>query len=848
MASLISASDSNFTAAAWAQVDAAGLLDSEAGSTALTINNLDSANFVLAANEIDGFAVKLASRAAGSPTNTITLSLRNVTGGANIWSVTLNVSDLKACGTTQREGGWYFIVGGSLHTPNGADSYCIRATLSATTTAVSLWTNGVANNWSHLVRQTSLAAPVAGDIPHIVAEWTAAATKTNRTITMNETATTAYGNAVTGTTFQIPGMTINNGGTLAYGTAAATNYVLRMNGSIVVYSGGTYTIGSVAVPVPRSSTAVLEFSCGADADFGLCARNGSTVTTQGLSRTIGKNIAWSLLTADLAGAGTSATVADDTGWLNGDVLAIATTSKTITESELVTLNADAVGTGLAWTAGVANAHKGAAANLCQAEVVLLTRNVKIRSTNASFGFTLEIHPTAVVDADWTEFQYFASGWGFLPTTTTGSLTTSYCAFRDNRGSAVWTPSAGLLAGGVQTCEHSVYYSTVANAGFLTAPVNAAAGGTLTFNDLVAIKNQASGSCFSWRESGGTTTTLTNWRQVGGGDALTCNMNKEWAGQPTQGPWISHSLGTGGSPGISFGGVQRDLVHAGLLSFRNNNDGVDFAGSLMNVDIASIVAFGNLIGVSWNGTVNAGRIRSMRAYGDTTFAQPKGMQFTHTVVGCFFNVRIDTSDFGTASGLWVTHSTADIVFNSGSFAPIIQLTLIKAVLGSATKVSGFTTSNAAYTSWIRYERYQGTATNHKTDLLEGSLAYETTTVDVSPSLKMTPTSASMKLRSNGGEVGRGFLVFVNSGDAPTIAAKVQKDAAYNGNPPRLMLMANAALGFDTDTVLATCPAGSGSWQTLISATLAAVTDDGVLEAYVDCDGTAGNCFVDTAVAY
>ena len=69
------------------------------------------------------------------------------------------------------------------------------------------------------------------------------------------------------------------------------------------------------------------------------------------------------------------------------------------------------------------------------------------------------------------------------------------------------------------------------------------------------------------------------------------------------------------------------------------------------------------------------------------------------------------------------------------------------------------------------------------------------------------------------------------------------AAYNGNQPRLMLRRNAAVGITSDTVLATSSAaGDGAFEVLSGTTVAA-SDNGVMEVYLDCDGTAGWVNVD-----
>jgi hypothetical protein len=68
------------------------------------------------------------------------------------------------------------------------------------------------------------------------------------------------------------------------------------------------------------------------------------------------------------------------------------------------------------------------------------------------------------------------------------------------------------------------------------------------------------------------------------------------------------------------------------------------------------------------------------------------------------------------------------------------------------------------------------------------------------------------------------------------------AAYNGNPPWLMLRKNAALGLNATTVLATWGGTPGTWANLSGSTPLS-TDAGAWECFVDCDGTAGWVNVD-----
>ncbi len=108
--------------------------------------------------------------------------------------------------------------------------------------------------------------------------------------------------------------------------------------------------------------------------------------------------------------------------------------------------------------------------------------------------------------------------------------------------------------------------------------------------------------------------------------------------------------------------------------------------------------------------------------------------------------------------------------------------------------------------------------------------------------MTPNNASNKLESSGAF--GGFKVAVANGATVTPTVYVYEDASYNWNRARLIVKRNDALGISADTVLDTATAASDAAWEWLTGTTAAVTDDGTLEFVVDCDGTAGNLFVDS----
>jgi hypothetical protein len=249
MATLVSRTSGNFTTAAtWALCSVAGELDSEAGSTNVTGANLDSAAFVLEANQIDGFAVKL-SNSTGSG-GTCTFTLRNSTTATDIFTVTINWADLFVNNNSSGGRGWLFFSTGATHTPNGTDSYVIRCI--RTTSGIALFTNATANNWSRQVRRTATQAPAANDKLIVAGQFTGAGAWSRYTVTLDNTATTSFGPTVSGGPPQ--GITINDKGTLQLATPGSpTNYYLRWKGLMDIYGGGelfldnpTATTGTVS--------------------------------------------------------------------------------------------------------------------------------------------------------------------------------------------------------------------------------------------------------------------------------------------------------------------------------------------------------------------------------------------------------------------------------------------------------------------------------------------------------------------------------------------------------------------------------------------------------------------------
>jgi len=828
----------NFTAAAsWALCDANAVNDIETTSTALTTTPTDSTTFVPAAVAIDAVLIKIASRASGSPSNTITVVLRNTTTATDARTLTINVSDLDVCSTTDHAGGWYCFKFASTVTPNGTDSYAVRVSLSATTTAVSLWVSS-GNNWARQVRTTTTQAPAAGDLLIIGGEFTGAGTGNNITITMDSTATTQYG-TVRGTSDFRASVSVGKRGTMTYGTTASTNYVLRMAGSFVVYSSGTASIGTSGTPMPRTSTAVLEFVPTSSGDSGVLILNGSTFNAFGLSRTSGKNFVRTTLTADAAAAATTLNVADDTGWLNGDLIRLFPTARTASQGEDRTLSADAGASSMTITAGLTNLHHGT--GTVAGEVCLYTRNVKIRSTtpttNRTFVFA---DTTAITDIEWVEFQGLGSTnsqrTGIDWATTTGSFTLKFTSLRDFSGDLQTTTTNENNF----TISDNIGMRNTSSSNAATWWLRATTSSTWTFtNNAFDANGQgfSSDAVFVFNSLRGTITG----NRAAGCTGMGINV-LDTTNPVVMGTFNNNVAHSNGNLGASLSAFWFANTIDGLICNRNGAGGLDLMGGnstfvTTDLTIKNVTLLGNS---GQNFRMTTGHFVSTifdtwTLSSEASFTTSNG--YIPNTAGTIHEAEWRTCTFGVTSG----HTSADI--NLTSVASLERHSLWNCKLNSGTRIN--ITANTLYDgSYIAETKKDQTAGAHQRTIPNrGTLATDTSTFHTaSPSEKLTPNqstafaTAGLKLRSSSKRCA------VASGTTVTFSVWGRKDGSYAGTAAKLILRANPAVGISADTTLATAAAAANTWEQL-TGTSASVTDDGVLEAWVEVDGTAGNYFVD-----
>ena len=881
MARLISKTTGNFTAStSWGVCDttSAWVIDSEAGTLSITTSTSThiSPNATPGAITVDGVALKISSRAA-SPTGTFTVVLRNTTAGSDVTSVVVNVSDLPI-------NGWVFFKFGSSQSLSAATNYAIRVTCSVSGGVVLMRSTASAQEFSRLIRTTTEAAPAAGDQMIVSKQFTGAGASTAVTITMDNTASTIFGSASYTESVEVSG-----GGVLTWGTSASTNYLLTVAGNVHIHDTGTWNMGTSGTRIPATSTAVLAFSVGTNVDSGFVAQPGSIVncygnivtadstlmtvsrggycTTSGtavtgvagqsfvgLTGTIVINsvsytissvtdsthltltgsagtqstpVAWTH-----AGTAATLTVASTSGWSANDSLAIASTSRTNTDCENIAISTVDSATQVTLASALTKNHSGDSPT--QAEVINLTRNVKIRGSSTSLQAYVYIQTTSTVNLSYVEFYWLGSATtnklGVDITTNTGACTIVGCTFHD----FVVTGSYGINVSAADFNNISITYSHTYN----TATAACVVGTTLssspytswTVSNCVFMRNIAIGTAVTFSAIGG---TISNITVIGSG----------YGGMSVGAAYSIGTITVGTISGITVHSCQYtgfflaysapEITISNLNIWRNLNGGIGLTYGGFTFD------GGNVFG---NGNANLyfhqcdGIIKNMTFNGDVAFSTTNGINQINAA-NCG-TIVIESCNFGTVSGIKTAHTGADIQCNLFGGGSIYKIICRNTILASSTEVGSQTILSP--NSFITSQKHDQTAGLHKRWEKTGTAVIDTTTYrTASPAETLTPLwgNAAYKFKSSPTQP-----VAVDAGQTITPTVYVYKSAAYNGNQPRLIVKANPAVGITSDTVLATASGGTGSWLTL-TGTTAAATDDGALVFYVDCDGTAGTVTVD-----
>lgn len=814
MAVLASNSNGNFTTAAtWSAVDSGtfttALATQETGTTNTAVAFTSGVAFTPGGLTLDGILLKISSRSA-APTGTF--SVRLAQGGTAVTNstVTVNVSDIP------NGIGWMFFKFSANVTLAALTAYTVQLSSSTANQVQPFRKSATASDWTFGLRTTTTQAPASADQLLVVSEWDSAGVNHSITVTLDNTAATTFGPATAG----IAGLEVSSNAVFQSGTSASTNYLFNLAGSIYINNAATITFGTGSTPLPSTSSLQVQLVCTSNVEFGIESRAGSTFKTGGAVIT---NSA--LLAADAAISATSLTTSVSTGWKSGDNIAIAATTRTRTEAENKTLSANASGTTLT-IAALSNAHSGTSPT--QAELINLTRNVKIFGSSTTNQAYLNFNATSVVDIQSTEIYQMGSATslkrGIDVSTTTGSFVINNSSIHDF---AVTSSIAINLNGGGSnnfTISNNIVYNIALQGIGLIATTGT--NYTVSGNIVMAFGQQAASQGFSFPDLGGTLTNNTATSGQGAGFSLTDTTTPNFG---TISGLISHSNSTTGVAITGITGLSNNPVGtiSNVTVWRNNTTaGLQLSNSFTFI-IDTVTAFGNnTANISIGGTECDNIIlRNMTIDAGTTLVCPVGLNIatdTH-------EMYIDNSTFGGTT----THSTGDINVSTANIFP--RLVTRNTSLNSSTPVAS--PSNMTEGSFIGLAKLNTTAGNHKMFKKYGTLTPDTTIFNrASPSTRLTPNSTTNKLQT---QLKR---TAVPNGQTAVLNVWVRKSvvgdgSAYNGTAPRLILKADPAAGINSDTILATSVASAGTWE-LLSGTTAAISDNAVFSWYVDCDGSAG----------
>lgn len=846
MATLISAANGNFTSSStWKVANATSFLDSRVGSTSSTTSGLNSSNFTPGAITVEGVAVQIFTRSSVFG-GTFTVSLWNSTAGSQVagTAVAINVSDLPDVYSLSNGTGvgWVYFKFASPVTLLAATNYAVRVA-SSVNTSVTVYRDATANNWSRALVTSTTGAPAASDILIITGEYTGAGVSATRSVTMDNTAATAFGQTY-----------ISTKGSLTYGNSISTAYVLRLGGNLFVTPNGTLTIGNALSPIVASSTAVLEFSVISAGQYGLNIAGG-TFYAYGQSKS-----QYVRLAADASASATTLTLnTTPTGWLLNDIIGITGTTTTATQAEVRTLSANVTSASATVTLGLTNAHGGNSTTLVQAHVANLTRNVVIRSTSATIpaysaynGTNTTIEISNVLFSMMGATTTATSGIGIF-----GAGVSSNASF-SMTNSVLYQPSASSSAQGISQGNTSVtspvsytitnnviwnlsgtgMFNTASSA--LTTKIMSgnliARSGGVTIQDMTADTSNTV-VANSTATNAAVITFTTNSVPYPSG-TVTAFTNLETYGNLNYGLAIT-SVATSQATG-------KLIINANnITSWRNNTTGV-LIGADFNTAFSVLVfdefrSFGSTSSAIQIGSISNSTIifKDSTFWAGTTLVTPTGINGTVLVAPNRVESILFTDCTFGKDHLGNTSSFTTSVLALANFRGNTNM-----ILYNPTTTGTLVARNTAYTNTSGYPSgivIQKLNNSTGSDFIYSNTS--TTSLDsgiyhtAAPSARLAPAIAVGCITPS-----PTVRIPVKSGQTCSVGVWVRKSTlgdggAYNGGEPTLVIRPNLALNNLANTTVATMTAAAGNWEQL-TYTTSTVAYDTTLEFIVVCDGSVG----------
>jgi hypothetical protein len=153
------------------------------------------------------------------------------------------------------------------------------------------------------------------------------------------------------------------------------------------------------------------------------------------------------------------------------------------------------------------------------------------------------------------------------------------------------------------------------------------------------------------------------------------------------------------------------------------------------------------------------------------------------------------------------------------------------LAGVYQPSNSMTNGFVYTNFNQISGYNISYVNGGQRSTDSTITY----IDIT-SERLTPFSNINKLRSGS------KYVALNASQKTLISVYVRVDSTYTGTLPKLILKSNPSIGIMQDVIISTATNITNTFQRLYG-NAPIVTNDGVLEFYVECDGTSGFINID-----
>lgn len=826
------ADGNNTSASTWALIDSTSAVDNNSATITSTTSYVNTwTSFTPGAITVDGIAIKPQYRV--STTGTVSVQLYNATSSAAVagTEVTLNMTDIPNSTAIALNVGWVFFKFASPVTLLAATAYIVQVKTSSSG-AIVVWGSTLTNP-SRLLRTTTTQAPTTGDDRFVMGEWTAAGTMTSRTVTLDDTANTDYGSSGINKDFG-QALVICNGGTVQSAVAASTTYLQKISGTVAVYSGGVLTLGTTSSRMPTTSSLTVTMDSVSNVDFGLVVFWGGTFNAAGASKQ-----RWTTLTADSAAGATTFTVGSTSGWQSSDSLYFFPTSTSATDVDIRTISTVNSSTSVTTSSGVTNARAGTGDLTCP--VGNVTSNVKITGASSTQGTYITFLDGSTGTLDNINITNVGSGTGSKRGVEVQNVVSSGNAQQVTINScAISTPSntSGALFLFTGTSGYSTLVTFTNNFLYLAGSTAAAISNTTSvssYQSSVSVSvtgnlignNASNGTGFSWAQATPSGAVVSNNRISSLNTAITLSNSYVDRMSVT----FTNFTISAASTAVSCNSSGDKLVDS--FNIINNSNGVTNAGGYVTFNSCNF--YGN--STAGAAPTNAGSaivqmfFTNCNFRGRTSYAQPVGLSIGVNAASPL--IVCTNCTFGQTTA----HTTADV----GSSSPTItgQIIFNNCIFYSTTEFATFT-SAITDSGYIGVQRRDGNTNDHVTHVRQGIITNDTSIFrTASPSLRITPKSAVISARTYLFP----FKVAVSSGQTCTPTVYVRESVVgdgtdYNGNRIKLYVKANGNLGISSDTLLATATISSeGAWEAL-SGTTSAVTDHGVLEFYVTCDGTTG----------